>query len=208
MWTPEATLIPSGCAPRHFSSPVFQGMFPLLHHICSNLCDGSLALLINFSAERPEDFPSRSGPWTSSALGAWQPCFQSNRSLSLNENCRRPTRKTDPSDLSHVWQGGASLATLSPTALALPNTVSNIASPAQLFCHRRRARSRREGCGLGLTHISPGSLWQNQVGVPHELFQSWMHTDDHTGALGKANDQTCPRLVHLGMAIVQFPRGL
>lgn len=94
---------------------------------------------------RPEDVPSRSGPWTSSALGALQSGFQSNRPLSLNENSRRPTRKTDPSDLGHVWQGGARLATLSPTALASPNTVSNIASPAQLFCHRRRARSRRRG---------------------------------------------------------------
>lgn len=67
---------------------------------------------------------------------------------------------------------------------------------------------QKEGCGLGLTHISPGSLWQNQVGVPQVLFQSWMHTEDHTGALGKTNDQPCPWLVHLGMAIVQFPRGM
>lgn len=138
-------------------SPVFlvsEGILLLVHHIHSKLCDGPLALLIN---------PQQAGAWTSSALGTFKPDFQSNRPLSLNENCGMPTRQADPSGLSHVWWGRVSLATLSPTALTLPNSLKYCKSSTTLLSHEKSEVQRRGMCS-GPYPISLGSQRQNQGG--------------------------------------------
>lgn len=116
---------------------------------------------------------SRPGPWTSSALGAFKPGFQINTPLSLNENCRMPTCQADPSGLSHVWRGQASLATLHP--LPSPCQIaSNIANPAQLFCHTREGQ-RRGVCSEPYPHL-PRESDRTRVELPDEHFQAQMHS--------------------------------
>lgn len=93
--------------------------------------------------------------WTSSASGTCEPGFQSKDRFPRWKLQKANMQSTSECPEPRV-AGGASLATLPPTAQPC-QTVSNLASPAQPFSHMRRGKSRREGCSQGLIHISPGN---------------------------------------------------
>lgn len=95
-------------------SPVFfGGTLPCSHHIRSKFHYGFSGSAFSTSgAEKPEDFPRRLGPHTSSAPRAFKPGFQSNRHLFLNKSCRRPKCKRDRRGLSLCARVGSTWAPL------------------------------------------------------------------------------------------------
>ena len=119
----------------------FEGIFPCSHHIHSKFHDGFSGSAFSTSEQkRPENFPRRLGPHTSSASGAFKPGFQSNRHLFLNKSCRRPKCKRDRRGLSLCARVGSAWALRSP---AWQDIVANTASKGRPHC-MERARSPQE----------------------------------------------------------------